>query len=101
MIGNAGGPVMSVFLLSMRLPKESFVGTTAWFFLILNYLKIPLQIIAWHNIHIKGLLFNVSMIPAILIGLFLGVVLIKLISEKYFRILVYVMTVISCALLIL
>jgi uncharacterized membrane protein YfcA len=101
MIGNAGGPVMSVFLLSMRLPKESFVGTAAWFFLILNYLKIPLQIIAWHNIHIKGLLFNVSMIPAILIGLFLGVVLVKLISEKYFRILVYVITVISCVLLIL
>jgi uncharacterized membrane protein YfcA len=31
MIGNAAGPIMAVFLLSMRLPKESFVGTAAWF----------------------------------------------------------------------
>jgi uncharacterized membrane protein YfcA len=101
MIGNAAGPVMSVFLLSMRLPKENFVGTAAWFFIILNYLKIPLQVLAWHNIHIKGLLFDISMIPFILLGLFLGVLLVKFISEKYYRILVYIMTVASCALLIL
>jgi uncharacterized membrane protein YfcA len=101
MIGNAGGSVISVFLLSMRLPKEGFVGTAAWFFIILNYLKIPLQIIAWHNIHIKGLIFDISMIPFILIGLFLGVLLVKLISEKYYRILVYVMTIISGGLLVL
>jgi uncharacterized membrane protein YfcA len=101
MIGNAAGPVMSVFLLSTRLPKENFVGTAAWFFIILNYLKIPLQVLVWHNIHIQGLLFGVSMIPFILIGLFLGILIVKLVSEKYYRILVYIMTVASCALLIL
>ncbi|MDR2053493.1 MAG: TSUP family transporter [Treponema sp.] len=89
MIGNAAGPVMSVFLLSIRLPKENFVGTAAWFFIILDYLKIPLQVLVWHNIHVRGLLFGVSMIPFILVGLFLGVLLVKFISEKYYRILVY------------
>jgi uncharacterized membrane protein YfcA len=101
MIGNAAGPIMSVFLLSMRLPKENFVGTAAWFFIILNYLKIPPQVLVWHNIHIKGLLFGVSMIPFILTGLFLGVLLVKFISEKCYRVLVYIMTLASCALLIL
>ena len=101
MIGNAAGPIMSVFLLSMRLPKENFVGTAAWFFIILNYLKVPLQALVWRNIHIQGLLFGVSMIPFILLGAFLGVLLVKFISEKYYRILVYIMTVASCALLIL
>jgi hypothetical protein len=38
MIGNAAGPVMAVYLLSMRLPKYSFVGTSAWFFLLVNTL---------------------------------------------------------------
>ncbi|MCD7915957.1 MAG: sulfite exporter TauE/SafE family protein [Tannerellaceae bacterium] len=42
MIGNAAGPVMAVYLLSMRLPKYSFVGASAWFFLVVNYLKLPL-----------------------------------------------------------
>jgi uncharacterized membrane protein YfcA len=58
MIGNAAGPIMSVFLLSVRLPKTSFVGTAAWFFLIINYLKLPLQYFAWHNISAGTLLLD-------------------------------------------
>jgi len=42
MIGNAAGPVMSIYLLSMRMPKNTFIGTAAWFFMIINLLKIPL-----------------------------------------------------------
>lgn len=33
MIGNAAGPVMALYLLSMRLPKNSYIGTGAWYFL--------------------------------------------------------------------
>ncbi len=41
MIANAAGPLMILYLLSMRLPKLRFVGTAAWFFLILNLFKVP------------------------------------------------------------
>lgn len=41
MVANAAGPVMVLYLLSMRLPKIVFVGTTAWYFLVLNIYKIP------------------------------------------------------------
>ena len=44
MIGNAAGPVMAIYLQSIRMPKLAFVGTNAWFFLCVNYLKLPLQI---------------------------------------------------------
>jgi uncharacterized membrane protein YfcA len=101
MIGNAAGPIMSVFLLSMHLPKKSFVGTGAWFFLIINYLKIPVQHFAWHNITREGILLNVCLIPAILAGIFLGIFLIKKISEKQFRIVIYVLTVVTAFLLFL
>lgn len=101
MIGNAAGPVMSVFLLSMRLPKASFVGTAAWFFLIVNYLKIPVQILAWHNITLSALKLDVLMIPAIGLGMALGIFLIKKISEVHYRVLVYILTVVSTALLFL
>ena len=99
MIGNAAGPIMAVFLLSMRLPKESFVGTTAWFFLIVNYIKIPLQVVFWQNITPRGLLFNLTMVPVIIIGAVLGVLLVKAVSERVYRIMVYVMTIISTSLL--
>lgn len=32
MVGNLAGSVMAVYLLSMRLPKNVYIGTTAWFF---------------------------------------------------------------------
>ena len=38
-VGNAAGPVMSVYLISRGLPKEQFMGTWAWFFLIVNLAK--------------------------------------------------------------
>ncbi|MDR0668786.1 MAG: sulfite exporter TauE/SafE family protein [Treponema sp.] len=101
MIGNAAGPVMSVFLLSMKLRKTSFVGTAAWFFMIINYLKIPLQYFVWHNIRPEGLLFGVTLIPAILAGAVLGVLVVKKVSESHYRVIVYIMTIISATLLFL
>jgi uncharacterized membrane protein YfcA len=101
MIGNAAGPIMSVYLLAMRLPKNSFVGTAAWFFFILNYLKIPLQYFVWHNITKESLRFDIVMFPFILAGAFLGFFLVKITSESNYRIIVYVMTTISAVLLFL
>ncbi len=63
MIGNAAGAITSIYLLAMRLPKNSFIGTVAWFFLIINLLKVPLQIFFWKNISAETLTFNVLMIP--------------------------------------
>ena len=99
MIGNAAGPIMSVFLLSMRLPKENFLGTAAWYYLIINYVKIPLQVFFWQNITPRGLLFNLCMIPVIFAGAVLGILVVKKVSEKVYRIMVFVMTIITAGLL--
>jgi uncharacterized membrane protein YfcA len=101
MIGNAAGPVMSVFLLSVRLPKASFVGTAAWFFLVVNYLKLPLQYFAWHNITADSLLFNLSMLPFIAVGAWVGIIFVKKVSENQYRLVVYLLTVVSTLLLFL
>ena len=50
MIGNAAGPIMSLYLLSMRLPKNIYIGTGAWFFFIINLSKVPLHIFVWKTI---------------------------------------------------
>jgi uncharacterized protein len=41
MVANAAGPVMVLYLLAMRLPKILFIGTAAWYFLLLNLFKVP------------------------------------------------------------
>ena len=101
MIGNAAGPILSVFLLSVRLPKNSFVGTAAWFFMIINFLKLPLQYFVWHNISGKTLLLDIAMLPAIAAGAWLGILFVKKVSEKQYRMVVFGLTLISTLLLFL
>jgi len=95
MIGNAAGPIMSVYLLSMNLQKREFIGTAAWFFFIVNLFKLPLQIWGWHNITLQTLTFNVMLLPAIALGAFLGIKITKLISEDGYRWFVVVATFLS------
>ena len=101
MIGNAAGPILSVFLLSVRLPKNSFVGTAAWFFMIINYLKLPLQYFVWQNISRETLLFDLAMLPTIAVGAWLGIIFVKRVSEKNYRTVVFVLTIVSTLLLFL
>ena len=101
MIGNAAGPVMSIFLLSVRLPKTSFVGTAAWFFLVVNILKLPLQYFVWDNISSQTLMFNLAMLPAIAVGACAGIALVKRVSEKNYRAVVYALTIISALMLLM
>ena len=99
MIGNAAGPVMALYLLSMRLPKNSYIGTGAWFFFIVNVSKVPLHIWSWHTISLSTFTLDVLMIPAIAAGAFLGIWLVRLLPEKVFRIIIIATTLLSAFLL--
>jgi uncharacterized membrane protein YfcA len=85
MIGNAAGPIMSVYLLSMNLQKNTFIGTAAWYFFIVNVFKMPLQIWGWHNITLKTLTFNLILFPAIALGAYAGIKFVQLIPESAYR----------------
>lgn len=101
MVGNAAGPVMSLYLLSMRLPKNAYIGTSAWFFLILNLIKVPLQIIFWHNISWQSFAVDLCVLPAIALGAIVGVLIVGKIPETAFKVLVMVMTGVSAVFLFL
>ena len=98
-VGNVAGPIMAVFLLSMGLPKKSYAGTAAWFFLIVNYAKLPLQIYVWKNINTETFLFGLTLVPAVITGVLLGIYLIKKIPEPVYRKLIMTLTLISTIML--
>ncbi len=100
MVGNAAGAIMSIYLLSMRLPKNSFIGTTAWFFLVVNLLKIPLQVFFWKNISVGTLTFGALMMPAIAVGALIGITVAGKIPERGYRIFVMVMTGVAALMLL-
>ncbi len=99
MIGNAAGPVMALYLLSMRLPKNVFIGTGAWFFFIVNLSKVPLHVWSWRTITLESFLLDVLLIPAIAAGAFLGIWLVRLLPERIYRIIVIGTTLLSALLL--
>lgn len=101
MIGNAAGPVMSVYLLSMRKEKMEYIGINAWFFLVVNLLKVPLQAFVWENITWQSFSLNLLMLPVIGIGAFLGIRIVKLFPEKAFRRFVQAVTIISVILMLI
>lgn len=98
-VANAAGPVMSLYLLSKRLPQDEFVATGAWFFFIINLLKLPLY--AWQGmISEAGLRFGAAMIPAVLLGAVSGKWLIDRIPAKAFEWSVIGLTALSTLLLL-
>ena len=99
MIGNAAGPVMSLYLLSMRLPKNIYIGTGAWFFFIINLSKVPFHVFSWETITLQSFMLDLTMIPAIAIGAFLGIYLVKLFPERVYRIFIILTTILSAFLL--
>ena len=95
MIGNSAGPVMSIYFLSMGLRKNRFIGTGAWFFLMVNLFKLPFHISIWKTIDAKTFLLDLTLIPAIVLGAFMGVWIVKKIPEKPYRFIVIVSVIIA------
>lgn len=95
MIANAAGPIMALYLLSMRLPKNVFIGTGAWLLFIINVIKVPIHIGIWKTITVQSILFDILMIPAIALGAILGIWLVKFFPERAYRIFIIVTTLIS------
>ncbi|MEO1415743.1 MAG: sulfite exporter TauE/SafE family protein [Bacteroidota bacterium] len=100
-VGNFAGPVMTVYLLSMRLPKTGFIGTAAWFFFIINLVKIPFHLFVWKTVTWSSFQLDLWIIPTIILGAVLGIQLVKLFSESFFRQFTIAFTVLSALLIFL
>lgn len=101
MIGNAAGPTLSVYMLSKNLDKMTFAATSAWFIMILNLSKIPLQAFLWNNLSIAGLYLNLLALPFVALGVYIGIRLLNALSESKFRTVITWLVVCSALLLII
>ncbi len=84
MTANAAGPVMSLYLLAERIQKHTFIGTGAWYYLIINCSKIPFS--AYLGLfHWTTLTMTLVLAPLVLLGTLLGRILIKRINQVWFE----------------
>jgi uncharacterized membrane protein YfcA len=83
MLANAAGPIFAIYLLAIGLPKLQFVGTSAWFFLLINAFKVPFSLMLG-LIHGQTLLLNILLTPAIAAGLLGGRWIIRRVPQRVF-----------------
>ncbi|MGP5265949.1 sulfite exporter TauE/SafE family protein [Brachybacterium alimentarium] len=101
MVANAGGPVMSMYFYAMRMPVLTFLGTSAWFFAIVNVIKLPFSA-GLGLITRDTLVMDLTLVPLVLIGAYCGAKIARRIPQGVFEKLILVLTVVSAlALLVL
>ncbi len=100
MMANAAGPIMTLYLLAINLPKIEFVGTSALFFLIVNVIKVPFSA---HLGLINGssLALNVILVPFVALGILIGRRMLAIVPQQLFEILVLIFAIAASIRLIL
>jgi len=101
MIGNLAGPFANLYFLATRIPKKELVATSAWVFFFINIFKLPFHIFVWKTIRWDTIHVNFSLIPAVIIGFFIGTRLLGLFNENSYRKFILVVTAIGGVLILL
>ncbi len=101
MMGNLAGAFSNLYFLAMRMPKNNFIGTAAWLFLVINLFKLPFQAFYWKNITGTTLLTDLLLLPALAIGFFTGIKLVNKLKDSSYRKVVIVLTLVGSVMMLL
>jgi len=100
---HGAGPVVSVYLIPQKMPKEIYVGTTVLVFTWINWIKMPFFCIDRSIIDLpcfspqaiitrQTLLLSAAFLPLIPVGVWLGIWLNRKVSEARFVNVIYLLT---------
>jgi uncharacterized protein len=92
MVGNAAGPITTLYLMSMGMSKNRFIGTGAWFYFVVNLVKVPFHVVFWGTITAETLAVNLFTVPVIVLGGLLGLWLVRHIKERPYRVFILAIT---------
>ena len=98
-VSHAGGPPAAVYLLSRKLDKTSFQGTTVLVFWVINIVKfVPYAYLGLFTA--ETALANLALAPVAIVGALIGVKAHRIVPERLFFGLTYVLLVVTGAKLI-
>lgn len=94
MVANAGGPVTSMYFMTEGFPVRLFLGTGAWFYLVLNLVKLPFSI-GLGMLTTKYLIPLLIAIPFMIATVAFGRWVSGRINKSVFNVLVVVLTLVT------
>ncbi|MET0736151.1 MAG: sulfite exporter TauE/SafE family protein [Microbacterium sp.] len=99
MVANAAGPVMSMYFLAARFEVKAFLGTAAWFFAIVNIVKVPFSV-GLGIITVPGLVLDLILVPLVVVGALGGRWLAARLDQRLFERLVIGFTIVGAVYLL-
>lgn len=99
MVANAGGPITSMYFMTEGFPVRLFLGTGAWFYLVLNLVKLPFSI-GLGMLTTKYLVPLLISIPFMVVTVALGRWVSGRINKSVFNVLVIVLTFVTAVALV-
>ncbi len=94
MVANAAGPVAALYFIASGLPKYAYIGTSAWFFFLVNLFKVPFMV-DLGIIDLESLAFSASFMLYSVLGAVIAPFIVRLINQRIFEILIWVFVVIG------
>jgi uncharacterized membrane protein YfcA len=95
-MGIWGGLATMLYLLALRLPKYELVGTSAWFFLIINVFKVPFSA-GLGLITGSSLVLDALLVPLVVVGTFLGRRMVAHVPQHLFEVILLASAVLASA----
>jgi len=96
-VSNNAGPILNTHLLRLGLDKRELVGTSAWFYFVVNVVKVPiyLGLGAWSHgggfFSRNTLGYDAVLVPAVVVGVFGGRRVFDRIPQRTFLVVVLVL----------
>lgn len=99
-IAHAGGPPFQMWVMPRKLDRDTFVGTSAIFFAVVNWMKVPayaaLGQFTWPNAAAA-----LALLPVAVLSSFAGVKLVRVVPVERFYTIVYWLMIVAGAKLLL
>ena len=88
MVANAAGPVAALYFIASGLPKYAYIGTAAWFFLLVNLFKVPFMV-NLEIINFASLRFSARFMIFSVLGAVIAPFIVRHINQKVFEFLIW------------
>jgi uncharacterized membrane protein YfcA len=89
-IAHAGGPPFQMWVMPKRLPRDVFIGTSAIFFAIVNWVKVPAYV-ALGQFTTENALASLALLPIAVLGSLAGVYLVRKVEMERFYTIIYLL----------
>lgn len=95
-IAHAGGPPFQMWVMPKKLGRDMFIGTSAIFFAIINWIKVPAYV-ALGQFTRENLLATAALLPIAVLASLTGIKLVRKVSTERFYTIVYWLMIVAGA----